>query len=104
MFDAILNAICTLGLHVELQEKLLVKRNQNLKPDNRFLVPFAGVVGSKWQSLAVSLSLSESEVMGEGVSHQDRALQMLKKWVMREDATYGQLCQKLNTVSLFLFE
>ena len=69
-----------------------------------FLESFAGVVGSKWPSLAASLSLSGDEMeevrMEEG-SPQDRALQMLKKWCSREDATYGQLCQALKTISLF---
>ena len=89
---------------MELQEKLLEPQNHGLKPDEEFLGAFAGVVGSKWPSLATTLSLSESEikeVKGEGLSHQDHALQMLSKWTSREDATYGQLCQRLKTISLF---
>ena len=69
-----------------------------------FLESLAGVVGSKWPSLAASLSLSGDEmeeVRREEGSHQDLALQMLKKWYSREDATYGQLCQALKTISLF---
>ena len=69
-----------------------------------FLESLAGVVGPKWPSLAASLSLSGDEmeeVRREEGSHQDRALQMLKKWCSREDATYGQLCQALKTISLF---
>lgn len=42
--------------------KLLMKRNRSLKPDVEFLESFSVVVGSKWPSLAVSLSLNESEV------------------------------------------
>ena len=67
-----------------------------------FLGAFAGVVGSKWPSLVTTLSLSESEikeVKREGLSQQDHALQMVKKWASREDATYGQLCQRLKTTS-----
>ena len=79
------------------------------KPDVEFLGIFASVVGSKWPSLATTLSLSESEikeVKGEGSSQQDHTLQMLKKWAScnaREDATYGQLCQRLKTISLFQY-
>ena len=90
------------GVTIQLQEKLLQPENHHLKPDVEFLSAFAGVVGSKWPSLATTLSLSESEireVKGEGSSQQDYALQMLKKWASREDATYGQLCQRLRTFS-----
>ena len=94
------------GVAMELQEKLLEPQNHGLKPDVEFLGAFAGVVGSKWPSLATTLSLSESEikeVKGEGLSQQDNALQMLKKWASREDASYGQLCQRLKTISLFQY-
>ena len=69
-----------------------------------FLGAFAGVAGSKWPSLATTLGLSESEIedmKGEGPSQQGHSLQMLMKWASREDATYGQLCQRLKTISLF---
>ena len=64
------------------------------------------MVRSKWPSLAVSLGLSESEIQevkekGEGLSQHEHALEMLKKWVSREDATYGQICQSLKAISLF---
>ena len=75
-----------------------------MQPDEDFLGLFAGVVGSNWLSLAASLSLSESEieeVRGEGHSQQDCALKMLKKWVSKPDATYGQLYQTLRARSLF---
>ena len=91
---------------MQLQEKLLEPQNHGLKPDVEFLCAFAGVVGSKWLSLATTLSLSESEikeVKGEGLFQQDHALQMLEKWASREDATYGQLCRKLKTISLFQY-
>ena len=94
-----------IGIKISLQEKLLEQDGHKLKPDPEFLKYFSTVVGSKWPSLAVSLSLSDSEIQevkeGEGLSQHEHALQMLKKWVSREDATYGQLCQSLKAISLF---
>ena len=90
--------------HVDLQKKLLAKQNHHLKPDEEFLQSFAGVVGSKWPSLASSLSLSGDEIANvkeEGLTQQDCALKMLKKWSAKEDATYGQLYQVLKTIPLF---
>ena len=53
----------------------------------------------------MTLSLSEGEIVGlkekVGLSQQELALQMLRIWVSREEATYGQLCRKLKTISLF---
>ena len=85
-----------------------------------FMEAFAGVVGSKWPSLAASLSLTEDEIeevrkvwfsqpdqsAQEGVKveelpPQGYALLMLKKWASRKDATYGQLQQTLNSSLLF---
>ena len=97
---------CT-GVAIQLQEKLLEPQNHGIRPDVEFLSAFAGLVGSKWPSLATTLSLSESEikeVKGEGPSQTDHTLQMLKKWASREDATYGQLCQRLKTISLFQYK
>ena len=94
------------GVAVRLQEKLLAPQYQDLKPDVEFLESFAGVVGSRWPSLAASLSLSTDvmeEVKEEGGSPQDRAFQMLKKWCLRKDATYGLLCQTLKTIPLFQY-
>ena len=92
-------------LHIQLQEKMLGGENQALKPDEEFLCSLSGVVGSRWPSLAVSLSLSEGEIEGlkgkVGLSQQELALQMLRIWVSREEAMYGQLCRKLKTISLF---
>ena len=99
-------AVILTGVAVQLQEKLLEPQNHGLRPDVEFMGAFAGVVGSKWPSLATTLSLSESEikeVKGEWSSQQDHALQMLKKWASREDATYGQICQRLKTISLFQY-
>ncbi len=95
------------GLHIQLQEKMLGQDTQVLKPDDKFLHSFSGVVGSRWPSLAVSLSLGEGEIEGSkgkvGLSQQELAFQMLKIWASREEATYGQLCYKLRTVSLFQY-
>ena len=75
-----------------------------MKPDEEFLELFAGVVGSQWPSLAASLPLSEEEIMevrkGD-VSQRKCAFKMLHKWVSTGDATYGQLCHKLMTFSMF---
>ena len=93
------------GVHVQLQETLLSPEQQDLKPDQQFLVLLAGEVGSKWPSLASALSLTSSEVeeVKKKHSHLDHALQMLQKWVEREDATYGQLCHKLKSIPLFQY-
>ena len=90
--------------HVDLQEKLLDEQKHHLTPDEEFLQSFADVVGSKWPSLASSLSLSADEIANvkeEGLTQQDCALRMLKKWSAKEEATYGQLYQVLKTIPLF---
>ena len=93
------------GAHIQLQEKLLDKQTQALKPDEEFLRSLSGVVGSRWPSLAVSLSLSEGEIGGlkgkVGLYQQELAYKMLRVWVSREGATYGQLCRQLKTITLF---
>ena len=103
--DCALSAIA--GLHIQLQEKMLGQETQALKPDQAFLRSLSGVVGSRWPSLAVSLSLSEGEIEGlkekVGLSQRELALQMLRIWVSGEEATYGQLCRKLKTISLFQY-
>ena len=94
-----------IGVSTGLQEKLLASENCDLKPDVEFTESFAGVVGSKWPSLAVSLSLSDDEirhVRKEGDSQQDHAFRMLRTWVSREGATYGQLYEQLKVISLCL--
>ena len=100
--------MCVSGLQVGLQEKLLHNDNHSLKPDEEFLQSFADVVGSTWPSLVTCLSLSGSaieEMREEGSSEQHHvlALKMLRKWALREDATYGQLYQTLTAPSLFQF-
>ena len=93
------------GADIQLQEKLLGQETQALKPDEEFLRSLSGVVGSRWPSLAVSLSLSEGEIEGlkgkVGFSQKEIAFQMLRAWVSREGATYGQLCRQIKTITLF---
>ena len=99
-----LNCTLIIAPHVDLQKKLLDQQNHRLKPDAEFLQSFADVVGSKWPSLASSLSLSGDEMVNvkeEGLSQQDCALKMLKKWSAKEEATYGQLYQVLKAIPLF---
>ena len=70
-----------------------------------FLQSLSGVVGPRWPSLALSLSLGEEEIKGlkgkVGLSQQELAMQMLEVWVMTREATYGELCHTLKTISLF---
>ena len=92
----------TTGVAVGLQEKLLSPQYHDKKPDVKFLESFAGVLGSKWPSLAASLSLSGDEMEEvRKTASKDQALQMLKIWCPREGATYGTLCRVLQTFSLF---
>lgn len=53
----------------------------------------------------MSLSLSEGEIeeLKEKVrySHQELALKMLRIWASKEEATFGELCIKLKSISLF---
>ena len=91
------------GSHVLLQEKLLNPENRGLKPKEDFLKPFADALGAKWACL-LSLTSDEVEEVKEkekGFSQQDHTFRMLQKWAAREDATYGQLLEKLKTISLF---
>ena len=96
---------CCLGVDVELQEKMLDDKNKEEKPDEKFLHSLSGVVGSRWSSVAVTLSLSSDDIDGlngkVGLHQQELAFQMLKTWSLKEDATYGQLCCKLRAISIF---
>ena len=78
---------------------------QSLRPDEQFLELLAGVVQSECPSLVSILSLTSAEMKeakkNRKLSRSELSLQMLKKWATREEATYGQLCQKLKTISLF---
>ena len=94
------------GVPIQLQKSLLSPEQRDLKPDKQFLELLAGELGSNWPSLASALSLTSSEVeeVKKKHSHLDHAaLQMLQKWVEREDATYGQLCHKLKSIPLFQY-
>ena len=95
-----------IGNHIEVQKKLLDSECHAQRPEEEFLELFAGVVGSKWLSLASLLSLTSDEVEEvrrgeEGFTQKDHALLMLKKWTSKKEATYGQLYHKLKTISLF---
>ena len=100
-----MNFLIFLGQHIQLQKTLLSPEQRDLKPDQQFLELFSAEVDSKWPSLASALSLTSSEVeevkKWKQCFHQEHALQVLKKWVEREDATYGQLCHKLTAIPLF---
>ena len=78
---------------------------QSLRPDEQFLELLAGVVKSECPSLVSILSLTSNEMKevkkNQKVSQSELSLLVLKKWATREEATYGQLCQKLKTISLF---
>ena len=92
-----------IGVVTELQEKLLASQHHDLKPSEEFLESFSGIIGSKWPSLAAFLSLDAAEIEDlkkeESVS-QSQALRMLKKWCLKKDACYGQLCRTLKTISM----
>ena len=93
------------GVQIQLQRSLLSEENSDLKPDNHFLKLFAGTIDTKWPSLTSILSMTSmiEEVKKERdtLSHQDCALLILNKWALRNDATHGQLCQRLKTIVLF---
>ena len=95
----------SIGTAIQLQELLLDRDSHDLKPDDRFLKLFAEVVGSKWPSLALILSLPSSKIMDvkrEGESLPNNcAFLMLQEWAAKKDATFGQLYQKLRANSLF---
>ena len=95
-----------LGGVIALQEKLLEPQYSNQKPDDGFLQAFAEIVDNRWPSLASLLSLSPSDIEQikrekERVSQAKQALHMLRRWNLRENASYGQLLESLKTVPLF---
>ena len=100
------NHVCfvfIIGNHIDSQKKLLDPECHAQRPDEEFLESFAGVVGSKWPSLASLLSLTSDEMQKvrrgeEGFTQKDHALLMLKKWASKEEVTYGQLYNKLKTI------
>ena len=95
----------SLGVAIALQEKLLEPKYSNEKPDELFLKSFAQVVGNRWQSLASLLSFTAIEAdmikrEKEKFSQANQALYMLRKWILREDATFSYLVSCLKTASL----
>ena len=94
---------CPTGDYIQLQKKLLDPKLQTITPDVEFLELFAGVVGSKWSSLACLLSLTSEEIEEVKTEEENRALLMLKKWSSKEGTTYGQLCNRLKKISLFQY-
>ena len=93
------------GVKINIQEKLLESQYSSQKPDDDFLQSFAGVIGNHWLSLAYLLSCPAHEVEfkteEERTSQADQALHMLRRWTLKGEATYGLLCERLKTVSLF---
>ena len=87
------------GEIIGIQERLIEGHDQ--KPDDGFLQSFAGIIGNRWPSLASLLSLTAEdieEIKTEREEH--RPLCMLKKWSVKSEATYAQLHDKLQSVSL----
>ena len=88
------------GEVIGVQEKLIEGGDQN--PDNGFLQSFASVVGYGWPSLASLLSITAREI--EEIKREEKekqALCTLTKWSSKEEATFEQLHEKLQTVYLF---
>ena len=94
-----------IGDVINVQQKLLDPQYSDQKPDENFLRSFADVVDSRWPSLAslLSLSLSDIEIIKRDKGRLPQAKpahHMLRKSSLREEATYGQLLEKLKTMSL----
>ena len=91
---------------VPLQDKILNEVNTHSRPDSNFLQSFAAIIGSRWQCLASLLSLTSEDIVSirrdtRGAEPTRQALAMLEKWVASETATYGQLRERLCTLSVF---
>ncbi|XP_064398139.1 uncharacterized protein LOC135344779 [Halichondria panicea] len=91
--------------NVPLQKKILEK-DSSLRPNEDFLQSFADVIGSRWQCLAFPLSLTSEDIVSikretRGAEPTRQALIVLQKWAARETATYGQLRERLRTLSVF---
>ena len=97
------------GVSIQLQRTLLDPEKQSLRPDEQFLEVLAGVVKSECPSLVSILSLTSTEMEEveknwKQLSQSEISLKIFKKWATREEATYGHLCQKLKTISLFNYQ
>ena len=91
---------------MNLQDKILSEDNSTVRPDSDFLQSFAAIVGSRWQCLASPLSLTSEDIVSikretRGAEPTRQALAMLQKWAASETATYGQLRERLCTLSVF---
>ena len=90
---------------VPLQEKLLDPENTATAVDDKFLREFAEVVGDRWPSLASLLSFPTADVeqMKREVvgTPAEQALNMLRAWRRSRETTYGGLCARLKSISLF---
>ena len=97
--------LCNAGVTLSILEKLVESQYSDKKPDDDFLRSFARVIGNYWPFLASLLSLTAEDVeeIKIRLPEADRALQMLRKWSTRSEATYGQLCISLKVVGLPLF-
>ena len=102
----VINNACMLHVDVPLQKKILNKDNSMVRPDLDFLQSFAAIIGSRWQCLASPLSLTSEDIVSikretRGAGPTRQALAMLQKWAASETATYGQLRERLCTLSVF---
>ena len=100
-----MHAFYKLYIDVPLQRKIL-ENNSSVCPDKDFLQSFAAIIGSRWQCLASPLSLTSEDIVSikretRGAEPTRQALVMLQKWAARETATYGQLRERLRTLSVF---
>lgn len=96
-----------IGDQIDLQEKLLKPEYAHQKLDITFMQSFAKVVLNRWPSLASLLCFTAREIDDfkqetRRYSCQNQALHLLKKWNSCEDATYGNLYNRLKIVPLFL--
>ncbi len=100
-----MHAFYKLYIDVPLQRKIL-ENDSSVCPDKDFLQSFAAIIGSRWQCLASPLSLTSEDIVSikretRGVEPTRQALIVLQKWAARETATYGQLRERLRTLSVF---
>lgn len=87
-----------------VQEKLLDPQYCDQELDDHFLLCFASIVDTHWPSLASALSFTmrdTNEIKSEfnRSCPADQAFHMLRKWTLKEVATYGHLYNKLKTIS-----
>ncbi len=91
---------------VPLQRIILDESKSISHPDMDFLQSFAAIIGSRWQCLASLLSLTSEDIVSikkesRGAEPTRQALVMLQKWAASDTATYGQLQERLCTLSVF---